>query len=181
MEENREDLDQYKQAFTFLRFLGLGGIELADFVRTYGIEVAAVQLRMKPTQLRRFLAAACDMASVGAALHEVQLRRSGKRVALDAVQRSNFNALLDNLRTSVGTLPLARRLGITRQAIYAQVADGGPTSVSPFVSGVAMLLGYGTMTAFLGALHEGVPPITTLRRADFKKPSKAKLKQGQAE
>jgi hypothetical protein len=114
------------------------------------------------------------MASVGAALHEVQLRRSGKRIPLDAVQRGNFNTLLDNLRTSVGTQPLARRLGITRQAIYAQVADGGPNCVCPFVSGVGMLLGYGTMTAFLGALREGVPPITTLRRTDFKKPRKEK-------
>ena len=174
MEENREDLEQYKPAFTFLRFLGLGGTELSDFIRTYGIEVAAVQLRLKPAQLRKFLAMSCDLAPVGAALHEVQLRRSGKRVPLDAVQRSNFNRLLDELRMTVGTQPLARRLGITRQAIYAQVADGGPTSVTPFMSGVGMLLGYNTMTAFLGALQEGVPPITTLRRADFRKPRKEK-------
>ena len=174
MEENREDLEQYKPAFTFLRFLGLGGAELSEFIRTYGIEVAAVQLRMKPAQLRRFLSMSCDMAPVGAALHEVQLRRSGKRVPLDAVQRSNFNTLLDNLRMTVGTQPLARRLGITRQAIYAQVADGGPTSVTPFVSGVGMLLGYSTMTAFLGALQESVPPITHIRRGDFKNPSKGK-------
>ncbi len=180
MEENREDLDQYKQAFVFLRFLGLGGIELADFIRTYGIEVAAVQLRMKPLQLRRFLLHAADLAGVGAALYEVQLRRSGKRIPLDAVQRSNFNTLLDNLRTSVGTQPLARRLGITRQAIYAQVADGGPNCVCPFVSGIGMLLGYSTMTAFLSSLQEGVPSIEALRRSDFKKPSKARARKEKA-
>jgi hypothetical protein len=151
----------------------MGGMELVDFIRTYGIEVASVQLRLKSTVLRKFLHAAAELSHVGAALREVQLRRAGKRVPLDPVQRTNFNMLVDNIRTLVGTQPLARRLGITRQAIYSIVADGGPRSMNSFVAGVAQLLGFNTMTGFLVALQEGVPSTASITRRDFK-PKKPK-------
>ena len=175
MDEQTEDLSQYKGSFEMMRAMGMGGLELVDFIRTYGIEVAAVQLRVKAGALRKFLQAAAELAHVGAALREVQLRRAGKRVPLDPIQRTNFNTLVDNIRALVGTQPLARRLGITRQAIYSIVAEGGPRSMNSFVAGVGQLLGFNTMTGFLVALQEGVPSTATVARRDFK-PKKPKLK-----
>ena len=173
MDEQPDDLAQYSGAFELLRSLGLGGIELVDFVKTYGLEVAAVQLRLKAAVLKKFLVAAGELSHVGAALREVQLRRAGKRVVLDSIQRTNFNTLIDNIRALIGTQPLARRIGITRQAIYSIVAEGGPTTVTTFVAGVGLLLGFDTMTGFLMALQEGVPSVANLRRKDFKaKPAK---------
>jgi len=180
MDEQTEDLTQYRGSFEMMRAMGMGGLELVDFIRTYGIEVAAVQLRVKAVALRKFLHAAAELSHVGAALREVQLRRAGKRVPLDQIQRTNFNTLVDNIRALVGTQPLARRLGITRQAIYSIVAEGGPRSMNSFVAGVGQLLGYNTMTGFLAALQEGVPNIATVARRDFtpKKPKgKVKVKR----
>lgn len=179
MDEQTEDLTQYKGSFEMMRAMGMGGLELVDFIRTYGIEVAAVQLRLKATVLRKFLQAAAELSHVGAALREVQLRRAGKRVPLDPIQRTNFNMLVDNIRALVGTQPLARRLGITRQAIYSIVADGGPQSMNSFVAGVGQLLGFNTMTGFLMALQEGVPSTAAVARRDFlpKKPKPAKAKR----
>lgn len=174
MDEQPDDLSQYRGGFELLRSMGLGGNELTDFVKTYGIEVSAVQLQLKPLVLKKFLQAAGEMAHVGAALREVQLRRSGKRVGLSSVQRTNFNSLVDNIRALVGTQPMARRLGITRQAIYAIVADGGPKTATFFVAGVAQMLNYSTMTGFLSALQEGVPSTASLARRDFK-PQKPKV------
>lgn len=179
MDEQTEDLTQYKGSFEMMRAMGMGGLELVDFIRTYGIEVAAVQLRLKPAALRKFLQAAAELSHVGAALREVQLRRAGKRVPLDPIQRTNFNMLVDNIRALVGTQPLARRLGITRQAIYSIVADGGPRCMNSFVAGVGQLLGFNTMTGFLVALQDGVPSTAAVARRDFlpKKPkSKRKLR-----
>ena len=182
MDEQPDDLNQYRGSFELLRSMGLGGGELTDFIKTYGIEVAAVQLKIKPVVLKKFLLASNDLAHVAAALREVQLRRSGKKVGLSPVQRSNFNSLVDNIRALVGTQPMARRLGITRQAIYAIVADGGPKSATFFVAGVAQMLNYNTMTGFLAALQEGVPSTASLVRKDFrpqkpKKPRKPRSKK----
>lgn len=168
MEDSFDDLAQYRGSFEFLRSLGMGGAELTDFIKTYGVDVASVQLRIKPQVLKKFLQAAAELQYVGAALREVQLRRAGKRVALTPVQRTHFNTLVDNIRALVGTAPLARRIGITRQAIYAIVAEGGPTTVTSLVSGVAQLLHYNTTTGFLAALAEGVPSHATLKRKEFK-------------
>lgn len=177
MEEGTEDLAQYRGSFEFLRSLGMGGAELVDFVRTYGVEVAAVQLRLKPLALRKFLQGAAELQHVGAALREVHLRRAGKRVALTSVQRSNFNTLVDNIRGLVGTSPLARRLGITRQAIYAIVAAGGPATATSFVAAVGQLLNFNTMTGFLGALQDGVPGHGIIKRKDFKRQQRPKRKR----
>lgn len=168
--EPQDNLQQYSGAFEFMRSLGLGGGELADFIRTYGLDVSAVQLRLKTVQLKKFLQVACELQHVGAALREVQLRRAGKRVGLDSIQRANINQLLDLMRTTVGTQQLARRLGISRQAIYSVVAEGGPGTVTGLVVGLGNLLGYETITGFLAALQEGVPSIAALRRKDFIKP-----------
>lgn len=184
MDEQPDDLSQYKGSFELLRSMGMGGGELTDFIKTYGIEVAAVQLKIKPVVLKKFLLAANDLAHVASALREVQLRRSGKRVVLSPAQRTNFNGLVDNIRALVGTQPMARRLGMSRQAIYAIVADGGPKSVTFFVAGVAQMLNYNTMTGFLAALQEGVPGTSSLVRKDFRvekptkprKPRKRKVK-----
>lgn len=177
MDEEPDDLAPYKGSFEFLRSLGMGGAELVDFIKTYGIEVAAVQLRIKAQALRKFLHSSADLQHVGAALREVHLRRAGKRVALTPVQRTNFNILIDNIRALVGTAPLARRLGLTRQAIYAIVAAGGPVTATSFVASVAQLLNYNTMTGFLSALQDGVPGHTAIKRKDFKQPQRLKRKR----
>lgn len=160
--------DQYKPAFGFLSSLGHVGADLADFVRTYGVEVAALQLEVDGAVLKKALKAMVPLAELGRVLVEVSLRRGSQSLPMTSLQRGNFVVLLENIRAQVGTTELARRLGVTRQALYHVASKNGPATVSTLVLSIAGLLGYSTVLEFLDKLTGGVPDCSHIKRTKRK-------------
>ena len=152
-----DDTQPYRAGLNFIATLGATGAELSDFVRTYGLDLSAVQLDLKPSELKKFLLACNSMEGVAKLLREVQLRQNSQQVPVTVVQRENFLALLVAVQKRYGMSALSRRLGMTRQALYAVINAGGPTRVSDMMLAFASLLGYSSVVNFLTALAKGVP------------------------
>lgn len=160
-----DQLSEYAGAFVFLSSLGGQGPDLADFIRTYGLKLASIQLGVDQKDLTKALAAMNSLDGLGKTLVEVRLQRGSERIPLSQRQRENFVALLNGLRDALGTAGLARRLGCARQAIYATISTGGPAGVSTLVLGCASLLGFTEVVSFLERLDAGVPAHSHITKA----------------
>lgn len=165
--------DKYHPAYKFLSSLGHNGADLADFLRNYGIDVAAVQLGVDTQVLKKALAAMVPLEGLGKTLTEVAMRRGTSTLALTPTQRANFAQLLVDMRLYVGTTELARRLGVSRQALYHVASKEGPATVSTMVLSIAGLLGYNSVLDFLEKLNGGVPSCTHIERPKRKTHVKA--------
>jgi len=158
------ELEQYKGALSLLTTFGSVGTEMADFIKTYGMELSAVQLGVKKVTLRKWLSAMEDMSGITKTLKELTLRHGGQIIPMTEVQRKNFHTLLGHVCEWVTTAGLARRLGMTRQSLYHNMRTQGPKYVTPLVMGMAGLLGFDSTTSFLSSLAAGVPDYKHLKR-----------------
>jgi hypothetical protein len=162
-----KDLSEYSGAFLFLSSLGGQGCDLADFIKTYGLQLAALQLGVDQKALTKALVAMNALEGLGKTLVEVRLQRGSERIPMTDKQRTPFVQLLEGMREAIGTTELGRRLGCTRQALYAAISSGGPIGVSNTVLSCASLLGFTEVLAFLEKLEAGVPSfkhVTETRR-----------------
>jgi len=154
------DDTKYTDAFNLMRNLGETGGRLADFIRQYGAELAAVQLRVDGKALKRMLESMQSLGGLAITLKEVELRRGATRLAMNKPQAENFMLLVAVLRARLGTAGLARRIGVTRQSIYAMTSSGGPHTTTPMVMSICSLLGYTGLLPFMEYLATGVPSVS---------------------
>lgn len=140
----------------FLRDMGTTGAKLGDFLLTYGVEVAASQLKIPSKVLKQTLKYMGTFTHATMVLREVTLRNAKGYVSLTPEQTANMKALVDELVERLGASKLATKLGVSRGTIY-HVKRNPPERVTPFVHSVSLLLGYETMTSFMAALAKGVP------------------------
>ena len=165
-----KDATKYKAGLSFMSQLGEVGAELADFIKMYGVELSAVQLKVTHAQLRKFLTISNDMEGVAKTLRDVMMRQRTQRVPITETQRANFTQLVSVTQQRFGMTAIARKIGMTRQALYHVTTTGGPTYVSDVMLGYASLLGYANIASFLAALAVGVPDYSHMKITKRKLP-----------
>lgn len=151
------DNTKYGAAFGFLTSLGIGGADLANFIKTYGVDVAAHQLDVDAPALRKMLEAIGPVVAMQRTLREVAVRRGTASIPMNTKQRDNFVELVKAMCAQFGATAVARRLGVARQTLYYAMSTGGPHAVSPLVLSLTSLLGYDTCAVFLEHLSAGIP------------------------